>query len=160
MTNTARETQMAHRRLAAAAVLALSLAGIACTPTQDTRGAMPDPSVVAELIPGATTRDKVIEVLGSPSATATFEKETWYYIGKKTETLAFFTPKVVEQRVVALHFDASGVLQEVETFDGTTARDVNLVDRETPTKGKELTIIQQMLGNVGRFNTNPESGGL
>jgi hypothetical protein len=30
---------------------------------------------------------------------------------------------------------------------------VSLVDRETPTRGKELTVLQQLIGNVGRFGT-------
>ena len=31
-------------------------------------------------------------------------------------------------------------------------RTIAYVDRTTPTEGNELTLIQQLLGNLGRFN--------
>jgi len=35
------------------------------------------------------------------------------------------------------------------------------VNRKTPTKGKELTVIQQLIGNVGRFSSiEEESSGI
>ena len=32
------------------------------------------------------------------------------------------------------------------------AKDITMVARITPTTGKELTVLEQILGNVGRFS--------
>jgi outer membrane protein assembly factor BamE (lipoprotein component of BamABCDE complex) len=133
--------------VAAVAVLA------ACSPEKVVHGTLPDKELVAEIKPGQTRQEDVTRILGTPSATATFDKETWYYVGERTETLAFFKPDVLEHRVVVVRFDKEGVVRDIEQVDATKAgKDVSLVERETPTKGKELTILQQLIGNVGRFN--------
>jgi len=59
---------------------------------------------------------------------------------------------------VAIHFDPSGVVEDVKVYGPDDARQVKLVDRTTPTAGKEITVLQQLLGNVGRFNTAPGAG--
>ncbi len=113
---------------------------------------MADPEVVSQITPGESTRGTVEDLLGTPTAVATFDDRTWYYIGRKTEKFAFFEPEVLEQQVVAIHFDPSGVVEEVKLYGPDDAREVELVDRTTPTAGKELTAIQQLFGNLGRFN--------
>lgn len=36
-------------------------------------------------------------------------------------------------------------------MDKSAGRELDIVDRETPTPGKDESILQQMLGNLGRF---------
>jgi outer membrane protein assembly factor BamE (lipoprotein component of BamABCDE complex) len=125
----------------------------ACTPERDVRGILPDKELIAEIKAGESRQDDVIRILGTPSATATFDNETWYYIGERSETVAFFKPDVKEHRVVVVRFDKSGVVEEVRQVDATKdGKNIELVARETPTKGKEMTILQQLVGNVGRFS--------
>lgn len=135
------------------ALVALALALASCTGRIDTRGNMADPEVVSQITPGDSTRGTVEDLLGTPTAVATFDDRTWYYIGRKTEKFAFFEPEVLEQQVVAIHFDSSGVVEEVKVYGPDDAREVELVDRTTPTAGKELTALQQIFGNLGRFNS-------
>ena len=144
---------MLHRTgpIACAALLALALA--ACTGRVDTRGNLADPEVVSQITPGESTRGTVEDLLGSPTTVATFNDSTWYYIGRKTERFAFFEPEVLEQQVVAIHFDQAGTVADVKIYGPDDAREVELVDRTTPTAGRELTVLQQLFGNLGRFNT-------
>jgi outer membrane protein assembly factor BamE (lipoprotein component of BamABCDE complex) len=129
----------------------------ACTPERDVRGILPDKEQIAEIKPGETRQDDVTRILGTPSATATFDNETWYYIGERSETVAFFKPDVKEHRVLVVRFDKSGVVEDVRQVDATkNGKNIDLVARETPTKGKELTLIQQLVGNVGRFSKKEE----
>jgi outer membrane protein assembly factor BamE (lipoprotein component of BamABCDE complex) len=144
-------------RLAVTA-LALSMTLAGCAGRVDTRGNLADPEVVGQITPGQSTRGTVQDLLGSPTTVATFNDRTWYYIGQKTEKLAFFQPEILEQEVVAIHFDPSGVVEDVKVYGPDDARQVKLVDRTTPTAGKEITVLQQLLGNVGRFNTAPGAG--
>jgi outer membrane protein assembly factor BamE (lipoprotein component of BamABCDE complex) len=138
---------------------ALALAALAaCTPEKDVHGVLPDKELVAEIKPGQTRQEDVTRILGTPSATATFDKETWYYIGERTETVAFFKPSVLEHKVIVVRFDKQGTVEDIQQVDAKKdGKDVTPVARETPTKGKELTVLQQLIGNVGRFNKAGES---
>ncbi|MBK8908947.1 MAG: outer membrane protein assembly factor BamE [Rhodospirillales bacterium] len=136
-------------RLAAGALLLGSVG--ACAPRVDTHGNTPDPERLAAVTPGVHTRGDVQQVLGSPSSVALFDGETWYYIGNRTETTAFFAPDVIERQVLAVHFNRAGVVDSIQSLGLEQGQEVNLVERETPTSGNELTFIQQIVGNVGRF---------
>lgn len=123
----------------------------ACSPIVNNRGNLPEQEIVLEIQPGIHTRADVAAILGTPSTVATFDDRTWYYIGKQTERLAFFEPDTTEQQVLVVQFDDTGTVERIERFDKSMAREVAPVSRKTPTAGKELTFLEQLLGNVGRF---------
>jgi len=133
-----------------------ALALAACAPTVDLRGNLPTERKLAEIKPGEVNRGAVGEILGTPSMVATFDTETWYYVSQKTETVAFFAPEIVEQRVIAIRFDAYGMVNAVDHYQLSDGREIDPVDRKTPTAGKELGLIEQLLGNIGRFTQNKE----
>jgi outer membrane protein assembly factor BamE (lipoprotein component of BamABCDE complex) len=139
------------KRALLAAVLVGTLAG--CEETVHLRGNIPDPTVVSTIKPGAHRKADITRMLGSPSTIATFEKEIWYYIGGKVKTVSFFEPKLLERKVLTVHFDKKGIVTGLNEKDASKNQKVSLVDRETPTRGKELTVLQQLIGNVGRFGT-------
>jgi len=130
----------------------------ACSPTIDQRGNLPDADNVLAIQPGVSTKDDVYNLLGTASTIATFSDKTWYYISKRTETVAFFSPDVVDQQVLVVKFDDTDVVQQVALLGMDDANDIEMVDRETPTYGQRLTIIQQLLGNIGRFTKGEQSG--
>jgi outer membrane protein assembly factor BamE (lipoprotein component of BamABCDE complex) len=133
-----------------AALAALMLLG--CTPEITTHGYRFDETSLQQLEPGRTTEDGVTRLLGSPSAVATFNPRVWYYITQRSEHKSFYQDQVVDQKVVEITFDDKGVLQNVDQRSLADARNVALVERETPTSGNELSVLQQFLGNIGRFN--------
>lgn len=122
-----------------------------CAETVHTRGNLPDPTVVASIEPGKHTRAQITKLLGTPSTIATFEREIWFYIGGRVKSQSFFAPEVLERKVLTIQFDKRGVVKAVDNFDATKIEKIELVQRETPTKGKDLTLLQQLIGNVGRF---------
>jgi len=132
----------------AAGLTALTLS--ACALTVATRGNLVDDTRLAQIQPGVTTRDDVAYLLGTPTTTSTFEKNIWYYIGQRTEKSAFFDPEIVERRVVEITFDDQGVVREIEEIGLEDGQEIELVDRQTPTLGKQITFLEQMLGNFGR----------
>ena len=128
------------------------LALTACSPITATRGNLPDPDLVAGIEPGATSLPEVRANLGTPSTTATFGTPVWYYMSERTETLAFFRPKVVERQIVAVVFDDAERVKDVVTYTEADGEPIELVSRVTPTAGNEFTFLQQLFGNFGRFN--------
>jgi len=85
------------RRAAALLILGL-LTGLVtgCSPTIDQRGNAPDPDDVLALQPGVDDKAKVFQLLGSPSTAGTFDDKIWYYISKRTATVAFLDPSVID----------------------------------------------------------------
>jgi len=144
--------------LPAFALAATLLAG-ACTPSVDLRGNLPTPENLAQIKAGKTTRDEVQTLLGSPSATATYGEESWQYISARTETTAFFKPELKDRKVVSISFDKSGVVKDVVLRGMDDGITVQTVDRETPTAGKELSILEQLVGNIGKFSKDPAGKG-
>ncbi|MEM6812412.1 MAG: outer membrane protein assembly factor BamE [Pseudomonadota bacterium] len=133
------------------ALLFVSLFAIACTPTQSNRGNMVEEFRKSELVEGISTRQNVLRSLGSPTTTAPFDDNTWYYIGQKMEQKGIFTPEVTEEKIVVATFDEEGILQTLEEIDRDRL-EVPVVGRTTPTGGNEISAVEQILGNVGRFN--------
>ena len=141
-----------------AGTIALGLMLGACSPKILQHGNVPDEEQVVQIQPGQDDKTRVEQLLGSPSTTGTFGDDVWYYVSKRTAQTAFFEPDIVDQGVLAISFDAQGIVQDLKVYDKEDGRMVAMVDRVTPTHGNELTIIQQMLGNLGRFSPDQKSG--
>jgi len=138
-------------------LIGTALAATACAPQIATHGNLPDPERLAEVVPGQITKGEVAEILGSPSSIAAFDEETWYYISERKETTAFLAPDVTDRKVVIIRFDDKGVVSAVDFLGLEDGRKVELVERATPTAGNEMTILEQLLGNMGRFNKDPNA---
>ncbi len=100
----------------------------------------------------------MLATLGNPSTRGTFEQSTWYYISATREYLAYLRPDTRERRIIAVRFDEDGTVSAVDEFGMEDGRVVAFVDRETPTRGRELTILEQLLGNVGRLPSEQFGG--
>ena len=131
-------------------LLAMAALIAACAPIVDTRGNVTDADVVEKIRVGATTRDEISSVLGSPSSVATFDPNTWYYISKRTETVAFFRPEVLDQKVLTIRFDEAGLVREVSQTGKEAGEEIEPVDRVTPTSGQSFSFFQQVFGHIGR----------
>jgi len=50
-----------------------------------------------------------------------------------------------------ISFDKDGKVVKVDTLGLEQGRSINPIERTTPTHGNKLTVIEQMIGNLGRF---------
>lgn len=141
----------------AALVLIVGLAG--CSEELIVRGNMPDPEATATIHPGETTREEVAALLGSPSTISSFQDDVWYYIGQKQEQVAFFEPDVLERSIFVVTFDEGDTVQQTKLYTLEDGRVIDPVSRETPTEGRELTVLQQLFGNLGKFPSSKLEGG-
>jgi len=130
----------------------------ACSPTINARGNLPTADQLSQIKPGVSDKASVTRVLGSPSTIASFDDTTWYYISQKSEELAFFKPDVRDPEVIAVIFDKDGIVKDVEKRSSKTPHEIEPVARTTPAPGKELSFIEQLIGNFGKFNTNSAAG--
>jgi outer membrane protein assembly factor BamE (lipoprotein component of BamABCDE complex) len=136
------------------------LAGVVllgCVPQVSNHGYRFDEAALAQIQPGRTTRDEVQQLLGSPSSLTTFDGAVWYYVSQRTERMSFYQEDVVNQDVVSIAFDQSGTVTGVDRHGLDRAREVSIVERETPTAGSEMSALEQFIGNIGRFNPPADS---
>ena len=153
---------MAFRRLAPlAAGLAASLVVLgACTATRDFHGFVPDQALATDVKPEVDTRSTVLARLGTPSTTSLFDQvgtaayapgkeKLWVYMSSTRELLTFYYPKVVQREVVAIQFDDDDVVSDVLVYDIDDGRVLEYNSRVTPTRGRELGILEQLFGTLG-----------
>ncbi|CDZ56014.1 outer membrane protein assembly factor BamE [Neorhizobium galegae] len=99
-----------------------------------------------ELIPVGSSREQVLLTMGTPSTTATFDTEVFYYISQKRKrAAAFMKPKIVDQTVLAIYFDKDGVVARRANYAMQDGKVFDTISRTTPTGGRDLTFLQQLL---------------
>ena len=135
----------------ALAVLGLS----ACAKDISARGNLPTPEALARLSPGEQTRQDVEGILGTPATTAVFDAENWYYISSHTTQYAFYPNHELDRTIYVVSFDPRGILSGVRKLNLEDGRAVSPEERSTPTKGRDISLIEQLLGNVGRMAGAP-----
>lgn len=121
------------------------------------RGNAIDPDALKELVVGTSTRADVNSLLGSPTAKAVFDDNTWIYISEITQPRIARVQGVNSQKVVVMNFDQGGTLRDMKQLDKADGKSVDVVARTTPSPGSEASFLQQLLGNVGKFT--PGAGG-
>lgn len=124
-----------------------------CTPMVDTRGHSGEAEDLKQVIVGQSSADDVTAILGSPTSTSSFGDPIWYYVTQKQERVGMFATKVAEQHVTAIAFDENKLVSSIAEYSKEDSKPVQIVRKTTPTEGHDFTVIEQMLGNLGRFNS-------
>ncbi len=146
--------------LAVLALCALGLGGCQYVEaSRYTRGNMVDRPEYSQLVPGTSSKADATSLLGSPTSHDTFDDNTWLYIGETTEPVIAAYPKVDRQQVLVLRFDNNGTLRTIRRVTGKDAVHVAMAGGATPSPGSQATFLQQVIGNVGRYNPAGLLGG-
>ena len=148
------------RRLFVLLTTVSGAAFVSCAPAVDQRGNLPNPDKLAEIHAGSTTKDEVAKILGTPSSVSVFNNDkSWYYISRRTSQTAFFEPDVLDQQVYVVNFDDQGVVKAVDHKALEDGKEITPVARATPAPGRELSFLEQLIGNLGKFNGSSGGGG-
>ncbi len=132
------------------ATLMIGLTVSACSPTIAKRGNAVEDAALKQIKVGESTREDVARILGTPTQMSTFDDKIWYYIGRRTEQTAFFDPELMEEKIVAIKFTPEGKVEKINESNDKYAEVIDPVSDKTPTYGKEITVMQQLLGNLGK----------
>jgi outer membrane protein assembly factor BamE (lipoprotein component of BamABCDE complex) len=136
---------------AVAAVLIVGSLG-ACAPVVGMHGFQVVDVAPSDIVAGADTKETVLARLGTPSTTSTFERDqVWYYMSQTTERYTYNRPQVSQRSITEITFnEADGKVAQVRTLGLEDGQKIAMERRETPTRGRQLTIMEQLLGTVGR----------
>jgi outer membrane protein assembly factor BamE (lipoprotein component of BamABCDE complex) len=86
----------------------------------------------------------------------TFDPNVWFYMNQSKQRVAFRRPTVIARNVTAVVFDKSN--EQVTSVNNFTLKDGKVIaynGRETPTRGREMTVLEQLLGTVGATGMMP-----
>lgn len=149
--------------VAAALLITGAFVASGCNPTLRAHGYVPTADAKPQAIdPSSDTKASVLAALGSPSVEGTFDEEvdqdTWYYINQVRERYAYLRPQIQEQTVTAISFNADGQVMQVAEYGIQDRRIVDYSNRETPTRGRELSVLEQVFGTIGRIPTDRLGG--
>ena len=136
------------------AVAFLAVATIACAPVESSHGYFPRTADILTIKEGSHSERQIELMLGSPSTIGSFDDDTWYYINSKSESFAWKPPVVVSREIFAIKFDSeTKMVKSVSQYTIKDGRVIAFSGDVTPTRGRELSFLEQLIGNVGRVST-------
>jgi outer membrane protein assembly factor BamE (lipoprotein component of BamABCDE complex) len=145
------------------AALLLSAAALtACGAAQIDRHGHVFIDVDLDQVQRGMSKEEVQTVLGSPDTTSAIGGDAYYYISTTQKTIAFLKPYEIDRQVVAVYFDGSESVQRVAQYGLRDGIVVNYYKGETTARGKDLTFVEQMFGNISQrrmFKDQRDSAG-
>ena len=104
------------------------------------------------LVGEGSSREQVLLALGTPSTTATFGNEVFYYISqKRVRNFAFQNPSVVDQKVLAVYFAGDNTVERMANYTLKDGKVFDTISRTTPTATKDQSFLQQVIvGSLGK----------
>jgi outer membrane protein assembly factor BamE (lipoprotein component of BamABCDE complex) len=108
-------------------------------------------SDLTQITPGMM-QEQVKLALGTPtSTTTTGSGQVYYYISSTMSQTAFFTPKEVDRKVVAVYFNETGTVDRVANYGLKDGKIFDFISRTTPAPGgNEDGILKQLFRNLGQ----------
>ncbi|MDO5371608.1 outer membrane protein assembly factor BamE [Paracoccus sp. (in: a-proteobacteria)] len=143
---------MTRRRAIALALSVPVVAAAGCTRMYRNHGHVPSDDELAAVVVGQTRRDELEYLIGRPGSQGVLTGSSWYYVGSRWERYGLREPREVDRQLVAISFDESGTVTNVERFGLERGRVVTLSRRVTDTGVEGSGFLRQILGNVGRVN--------
>ena len=123
-----------------------------CAPIEEVRGNLIKPYQLQLLKLNETSKQDAITALGTPTTVTSFYDNIWYYIGQHRKRAVFFGSDIQEHQVLQLSFDDEGILQKIKHYNKDDLTKIPFSQDKTKTAGTDISIWNQLLGNVGRFN--------
>ena len=113
-----------------------------------------DHEKVAKIQKGKDSKDNVFYILGSPSASSSLEKDSWYYISARQEGVAFFKPELKDQEITEITFDKNEIVSDIKKYTMEDRKEIEIAEDKTETVTRDMNVLQQLLGNLGRFTND------
>ena len=101
------------------------------------------------------SKEKVLYTLGTPNYTSSRIEgtdELMIYAQTNKSSRLFFNPKVTNQDVYLFVFNGKGVVREVKHLTLEDAKKVAYESKTTPVEGKNLSVLEQLAENFGKYN--------
>ena len=135
-----------------AAFLAGAMALTGCVAQFRDHGYVPDDALLGQIVVGLDTRATVEEVVGLPTTGGVLNDSGFYYVETRWRDYGLLEPQVIDRQLVAIRFDANGVVSNVERFTLQDGRVVPLSRRVTDDAIADTSFLRQLMGSLGNFD--------
>ncbi len=142
----------------AIAIACVALLG-GCAGIREHRGFVLDKDLAGALRVGVDNKDSVAKTLGRPTFTGQFSANDWYYVARDTTTFAFRRPRVADQTVLHVRFDAAGNVAAVNRTGEELVASIDPAGGKTPTLGRNRSFFEELFGNIGSVGAGLPTGG-
>ncbi len=132
------------------AVLATA-AVMGCVADFRNHGYIPNEDVLDDIVIGVDTRASVEEAAGSPASAGLLGDSGFFYVRSQVKSVGLRAPKVVDRQVLAISFDESGTVENIERFGLEDGRVISLQRRVTESSTVDRTFLRQLLQGIGQF---------
>lgn len=139
-------------RITAVTLLVLTVA--ACSATFRNHGYMPPDDDVELIMVGVDTRETITSAIGAPGTSGLLTESAWYYVQSRFKHFTYNAPEEIDRQVLAISFDANGVVTNIEQFGLEDGRVIALSRRVTETNIKGIGFLQQLFSSFGRFDAS------
>lgn len=132
------------------------LALASCVSRLEKHGYMFDMSGYDMVQTGVTTKEKLVKLMGSPTLITDFdgdkpEDKLWIYYSEDVEHFLFFTPKIVDRKIVVISFSEDDVINQIRTIDlKNDDKNLKFAQNHTPVDDHKRGIFKAFFSNVGQ----------
>ena len=101
-----------------------------------------------ELQIGKTTKNEIVELLGSPSTTSNFDNDqSWIYISSEFKKFVFLDGSNTDQKILILSFNQN-TLKNKEILSKNDINSIRYEETITDSRGKKVNWIRQFFTNL------------
>lgn len=131
--------------------LLLIIALNSCISRVDKHGYMFDLSDHDQLKEEITSKDLVLQVMGSPTLVADFNnEETWIYFAEDVKTLLFFKPKPINRTIISIKFD-NNIIKELRHYDLSNQSSIDFASNYTEVNSNKIGFFESIFSNIGQI---------
>jgi len=97
---------------------------------------------------GKTTKNEIVELLGSPSTTSNFDNEqSWIYISSEFKKFIFLDGSNTDQKILILSFNQN-TLKNKELLSKNDINNIKYEETLTDSRGKKVNWIKEFFTNL------------
>ena len=101
-----------------------------------------------ELQVGKTTKNEIVELLGSPSTTSNFDNEqSWIYISSEFKKFVFLDGSNTDQKILILSFNQN-TLENKELLSKNDINNIKYEEMLTDSRGKKINWLKEFFSNL------------
>lgn len=136
--------------LAVFCLCSLGFAGLlqGCGATRIDRHGHVFTDVDLQQVQSGMSKDQVRLTLGTPDTTSSLGGDAYYYISSTRRTRPASRPQVIDRKILAVYFDQQQNVAQVANYGLKDGVIFDFIKGETPSRGKQLTALEQLFGNI------------
>ena len=97
---------------------------------------------------GKTTKNEIVQLLGSPSTTSNFDDEqSWIYISSQFKKFVFLDGSNTDQKILILSFNQN-TLKNKELLSKNDINNIEYEETLTDSRGKKINWIKEFFTNL------------